>query len=430
MITSRFNVTFWTRVLSPSLLLVSTASSAAGFYLHEHSANGLGRAFAGQAAMAENATVLYSNPAAISAFKQRQLSIFASHVDPGIDVTGEVTLNSANGSVSVDASQSSISDSEVIPAAFYIQPIDEKWLAGIGLLANFGLSTDFDEDYNALHFGDRAEITVLNINPSLAYRYSDRFSIGVGVSFSHAEAELGTSVPNLVSNAVNNLVPAQAKIAQMEGDDWGYGWNIGLFWQPRQGTDIGLSYRSEVKFELEGELSSDVVAQYNQTGTLNLDLPAMAELAINQRVTDNWSVQSSINWFGWSSFDVLEAELADESTLLIGEEGFKNNWKYSLGTTYALSQAWTLRAGYAYDQGAATDAHRSLNIPDTDRQWYSIGASYQFSETGSIDLAWLNVKGKEASLTEHTRVGPLSSSLSARQKSSANILSAQVNVSF
>jgi long-chain fatty acid transport protein len=409
---------------------MSTASSAAGFYLHEHSANGLGRAFAGQAAMAENATVLYSNPAAISAFKHRELSIFASHVDPGIDVTGEVTLNSASGSINVDASQSDISDSEVIPAAFYVQPINETWTVGLGLLANFGLSSDFDEDYNALHFGDRAEITVLNINPSLAYRYSEHLSIGVGVSFSHAEAELGTSVPTLVSNAINNLVPAQAKIAQMEGDDWGYGWNIGVFWQPSQSTNIGLSYRSKVNFELEGDLSSDIVAQYNQTGILNLDLPAMAELAIDQRITDNWSVQSSINWFGWSSFDVLEAELADNSTLLIGEEGFENNWKYSLGTTFELSPDWTLRGGYAYDQGAATDEHRSLNIPDTDRQWYSIGASYQFSDSSSIDLAWLKVKGKEASLSEYTSVGPLSSSLSASQKSSANIFSAQINFRF
>lgn len=416
--------------IQSSMLFISTGASAAGFYLHEHSANGLGRAFAGQAAMAENATVLYSNPAAITQFDQANVSVFASKVEPGIDVTGEVTLTRGDNTITVDASQSDISDGEIVPASFYVQPINDTWSAGIGVFANFGLSTDFDDNYNALHFGDRAEIKVININPTAAYRYSDQLSFGFGVSAVYAEAELGTSVPNLVAAAVNNQVPAQAKIAQMDGDDWTYGWNIGVFWQPITGTDIGLSYRAKTKFELTGELSSDVVARYNQGGSLDLNLPNIAELAVNQQLTANWSVQTSLTWFGWSSFDVLEAQLDDGSTLLIGEEGFENNWKYSLGTTYQLNQAWTLRAGYAFDEGAATDQHRSLNIPDTDRHWYSIGSTYQFNDDISLDLAWLRLEGEEATLHEQTAVGPLSSSLHASQNSSADILSAQVNVNF
>lgn len=430
MITKQRKASAIALAIQSSLLLFSASSSAAGFYLHEHSSNGLGRAFAGQAAMPENATVQYANPAAMAAFDKANLSIFVSHIEPGIDVEGEVTISTPANSVTLDASQDDISDGEVIPAAFYVQPLNDKWTFGLGLLGNFGLSTDFDPNYNALHFGDKAEIKSINLNPSFAYKVSEQLSLGFGVSAVYAEAELGTSVPNVISAAVGGLVPAQAALAEMKGDDWGFGWNVGAFWTPTTSTTLGLSYRSTTNFDLSGDLSSDVVANYNQGGELKLELPDIAELALSQKVTDDLSIQASVNWFGWSSFDVLEAELDDGSSLLIGEEGFQNNWKFSLGTTYQLNSDWVLRAGYAYDEGAATREHRSLNIPDTDRQWYSAGSTYQLNESMNIDFALLKVVGKEAQLDEQSSVGPISSTLFAEQSSSATILSLQLNLTL
>lgn len=427
---SKFKLSLIAAGLQLGAIAFSSSTSAAGFFLHEHSANGLGRAFAGQAAMPENATVLYSNAAAITAFDEKQFSVFASYIDPGIDVEGEVTIGTPAGELTLDASQDSISDSEIVPATFYVQPINDKWSAGVGLFANFGLSTDFDDGYNALHFADRAEITALVINPTLAYKINDQLSIGLGISATHVEAELGTSVPAVISAAVGGLVPANAAIAKMEGDDWGYGYNLGIYWTPTDSTSIGASYRSTTRFTLEGDLESEVLAELNQGGTLNLDLPAQAELAINQQINDSLSIQASATWFKWSTFDVLNAELDNGEDLLIGEERFENNWKLSLGVTYALSNEWTLRAGYAFDEGAATDEHRSLSIPDTDRHWYSVGATYQLDDAINVDFGVLKVIGEKVDLTDQAAVGPLTSTLTASQESSATILSAQLNYSF
>ena len=144
--------------LSLSAVFMSESALAAGFYLNEHSANGLGRSFAGQAVLAENATVLYSNPAAMTEFDKATASIFVSYVDPGIDSEGTVTLTNQGQTMTMDASQEGVAGSAIIPSAFYVQPINEKVSVGFGAYSNYGLASDYDDNFNALHFANRAEI--------------------------------------------------------------------------------------------------------------------------------------------------------------------------------------------------------------------------------------------------------------------------------
>lgn len=409
---------------------ITTSAFGAGFYLHEHSANGLGRAFAGQAAKPENASVLVDNPAAITTLPDTQISAFVSYVDPGIDVEGNVNFATRNNTTNFAATQDDVSDGEVIPAIFATHKMHNGTSLGLGIFSNFGLSTDFDDNFNALHFGDRAEIKTIVINPSIAFKLSDEVSIGFGINATFAEAELGTSVPNIVSSFTNGLIPALSPIAQMEGDDWGYGWNAGIFWEASNDTNIGLSYRSSTSFDLSGEMSSAISEPLNQRGQLGLDLPAIAEVAFDHSLSDRVSVQVSANWFQWSKFDILTAELENGLNVLIGNEHFENSWKLSFGTTFVLSETWIARAGYAYDEGAATTEHRSLNIPDTDRQWLSAGVTHKFNNALVFDIAVVRVFGREANLTEDSSLGPVSSTLVASQNSSATILSAQVNYTF
>lgn len=416
--------------LSVSAIFMADSAMAAGFYLNEHSANGLGRAFAGQAAVAENATVLYSNPAAITAFDKENLSLFVSYVDPGIDSTGEVTLTNQGQTMTLDASQETVAGSAIIPAAFYVAPITDKLSAGYGLFSNYGLASDYDDNFNALHFSDRAEIKSVNFNSAIAYKVSNELSLGLGFNVVHSEAELGTTVPGVISQAVGGIVPAGAKIAQVKGDDWSFGWNLGVHWSPIESTQVGFSYRSEVDLTLSGEMKSDVVAAYNQDGSVDIDLPAVAELAVNHDLNEQLSIQASINWFGWSSFDVLEANLENGLDVLLKEENFKNARKYSVGATYVLDNTWTVRAGFAFDEGAVSDEHRSLSIPDTDRRWFSAGTTYTLNESLTLDAGVVKVLGKEAGVEEQTAFGPLSSTVQATQDASATILSAQLNWMF
>ena len=417
----------------------SSSALAAGFQVNEHSANGLGRAFAGQAATPENATILTTNAAAITQFETQQFSAVVSYIDPNVDISGELNTQVAtpDGAVvdlpPMSASEQNIADTAIIPAAYYIRPINEKLSFGIGAFTTYGLRTDYSDDYNALHFANDAEVKSVTLNPTLAYKVSDQLSLGLGISTTYAEAEISTATPKAIEAISGGSVPGNATIVGLEGDDWGFGWNVGLFWQPTQTTDIGVSYRAETELELDGEVSSDLRSELNLGGQLDLNLAAITEVAVNQEITNQWSVQASFVFTDWSTFEKLEANLENGSDLLLKEENFDDTWRGALGVTYKLDDVWTLRAGYAYDDGAVTTKNRSLSIPDTDRHWITAGASYAFNDTSTIDFGYAYLNGREANVNktnDRLQALGITSTITGRQSANAHILSVQYNASF
>lgn len=409
---------------------VSSQAIAAGFQVNEHSANGLGRAFAGQAAKPENASVLSTNPAAITAFDKPMVSVSANYINPNIDIDGTVDATIGGQTATLDASEDDIADAAIIPSAFYTTPVNDKLSLGVGLFANYGLSTDYSDDYNALHFADSAEVVTMTVNPTLAYKVTDTLSLGFGLSATYAEAEISTATPKAMGPLTGNMVPGNATILKLEGDDWGYGWNVGAFWQATSDTTLALSYRAETKLDLDGEVESHLSPALNQGGELALDLAAITELAVDHKINQKWSVQASAVHTQWSAFEKLEATLDDSTVLTIKREDFENTWRMSVGATYLYSDELTLRAGYAYDEGAVSFAHRSLSIPDTDRHWLTIGATYALNDTSSIDMAYGYIKGREANARQQRQVGPIVSTLTATEHANAHLLSVQYNVNF
>lgn len=420
-----------------ALACASSSVMAAGFQVNEHSASGLGRAFAGQAATPEDATVLTTNAAAISQFDRQQFSISASYINPNIDVEGslDATLQTPMGPMTqtFEASEDDIADSAIVPSAYYIAPVDDKWTVGIGAFTSYGLRTDYSDDFTALHFADTAEVKSVTLNPTVAYKLTDTLSMGFGVSATYAEAEISTSTPAALGQLTGGALPGNASILFLEGDDWGFGWNAGFFWQPLEGTSVGLSYRAETELELEGDVSSDLNAALNQGGGLDLNLAAITELAVNQKISDRWAVQASVVFTDWSTFDTLEMELDNGFRQTIKEENFDDTWRGALGVTYQLNREVILRAGYAYDDGAVTTENRSLSIPDTDRHWITAGLSYALADTQSIDLGYAYINGREARVakTDNTFAeAGFVSTFTGEQSANAHIFSVQYNSSF
>ena len=261
--------------------------------------------------------------------------------------------------------------------------------------------------------------------------------VGFGLNATFADAEISSAVSNslspVLSNALQTQVPANASIFKLEGDDWGFGWNASIFWQPSDKTNIGLSYRAETKLELEGEVSSNLTAGLNQPGSLDLNLAAITELAVDQKIDEQWSVQASLTFTDWSTFEKLEANLASGDDFLIKQENFDDSWRGAVGVTYILNDEITLRAGFAYDDGVVTVENRSLSIPDTDRHWYSGGLTYSMSEDTSIDVAYVFIDGREADI-DKTRplnsTGTFTSTFTGTQSATAHIFSVQLNTRF
>ena len=417
--------------------LFSSSVLAAGFQVNEHSANGLGRAMAGQAAKPENASILATNPAAITAFDKSQFSGQLSYLNPDVDIRGQMVTTVGEASIPSDASEDDIAKTALIPSLFYTTPVNDKLSWGLGLFTSYGLATDYSDSYNALHYADEAEIVSFTFNPAVAYKVTDELSLGLGVNVTYADAKISTSIPQLFGTVMGNPQLGNLTVVKMAGDDVGYGWNVGAFWQPVDGTNIALSYRAETQLTLEGDIESDLGVLnpqlgelYNQGGSLDLNFAAITELAIDQKINDQWSVQSSLNYTDWSTFEKLEANLDSGYDLLLKQEDFEDTWRFSAGVTYLYGDELTLRAGYAYDDGAVSKAHRSLSIPDTDRQWVSLGATYALTDATTVDLAYVYIKGREAEVSEQRAIGSIVSDLTATEHATANILSVQVNTAF
>lgn len=420
-----------------ALATVSSSSVlAAGFQVNEHSANGLGRAMAGQAAMPENASVLATNPAAIGVFTSAQFSGSVSAILPSVDVSGQTTssIQTENGNMVIASqatSEDDIADVAVIPSFFYVNPINDKWSVGVGAFSNYGLRSDYGDDFEALHFADTAEIKSFTINPAVSYKVNDALRLGFGLNVTYADAEISSSLPNSLTQVLG-VPTANASVFKLEGDDFGYGWNAGIFFQPTSTTNLALSYRAETKLELDGEVSSALSAELNQPGSLDLNLAAITELAVSQQLDAQWSVQASLVLTDWSTFEKLEANLASGDDFPIKEENFDDSLRASIGVTYVLNDEYTLRAGYAYDDGVVTVENRSLSIPDTDRHWVTGGVTYTMTDATTIDLAYAYINGREASINKTRPLGEtgITSTMVGSQSATAHVLSVQVNSRF
>ena len=423
---------FTKTLIAASLAVVSADSFAAAFQLAEQNVSGLGRAYAGEAAVADDASVVARNPALMSLFKDKQISV------AGIAVIPDVSLKGQSAAYGLDANSiddDSIAPSAFIPAGYFTMPLNDKVSLGFGAFSNFGLSTEFNDDYAAGSIAGETEIVTVNMNASASYKINEQFSVGLGLNYVYADAKV---VRNAGANPFG--IPANTQIAHLEGDDYGFGWNVGAMYQLDENNRFGFSYRSETDIDFEGEYSNQLpaavggLAGMTVPGELKLTLPAIAEFSGSHQLDKKLGVHYSILWNGWDSFQKLEAYTPSrEPPVFSKEENFSDSMRYSIGTDYQYSDALLLRAGIAYDESPADQSHLSISIPDTDRFWFSFGGNYAFSENSNIDLGVSILRGKTQNFTEKDSLAAsLGQNVSweYESKGHAVLLGAQYNYTF
>ncbi|WP_420745227.1 outer membrane protein transport protein [Photobacterium damselae] len=389
---------------------LTSNAMAAGFQLAEYSATGLGRAFAGEAAMADNASTQFRNPAMLTYLEGTQFSTGAIYVAPNIDVNGNLQLN---GHTIDSTSANNIANSAVVPNFYFSRPLNDKFTLGLAVGTHFGMRTDLGTNFTGSMFGNQAEVHTVEINPNLAYKINDQFSVGAGVRYVMGKGHFGAALPSSLPKAFAPYNPMYSPLAgqnlkYMEGDDSSWGWQVGAAWQINPANRIGVSYHSAVKLDLTGHASGaafDLKAGQHggsYAGSLPLELPASAEIASFHQITDALAIHASVNWTDWSSFEKLEANIPSlGGQVPIKQENWKDNYRFAIGTTYQLNSKVTLRSGIAYDTAAVNDANRTQTIPETDRTWYSIGAGYKWSENLTFDAGLTYIHAKKAHLNEN-----------------------------
>lgn len=423
---------FTKTLLASSMLVAAGAANAAAFQLAEVSTSGLGLAYAGNAAVADNASVVATNPALMTKFKSTEISAGGVYVNGNVNITGGSFLGQ-------DVKANDIIPSAIIPNLYVVAPINDRFAIGGGVNVNYGLKSEFDKKYSAGVFAGKTELSAININLSGAYNLGYGFSAGLGLNAVHAKAELERHF-----GATNPAAP-QAVTAHLKGETWGFGWNAGLTYDFNENNRIGVAYHSPVNLKFKGKYFDqrpvNVGGQAGATvdGKLDLELPAFWEVSTYHKLTDKFAVQFSYKRTDWSSFERLQAFRSSDGELLLDkEENFSDNSRIALGVSYDVLDSLTLRAGIAYDESASVKTP-SISIPDTDRTWYSLGATYHFTKNLSVDVAYAHLRGKATTFTEEQKtktvipnvgVKPVTLEGTFNTKSSANLYGLNLNYRF
>lgn len=426
--------------LATALLLVTAQSSAAGFQVSEHSASGLGRAFAGEAAVADNASVLARNPAAMSRFKKAEISVLGSFVAPNVDITGtqDAPIGQVLGRDKSALDADDIAPDAFIPATYFIQPVNDKVAVGLAMFSSYGVTTEYPDDYVAGSLGGTTELVTFNINPSVSFKATEQLSFGLGLNAVYGTASLERNYGDLIAAGAwaqtGNAGITQGahnpgqELFLLEGDDWGFGWNAGVLFEANENNRFALAYRSQVDLEFSGDFTKyspdGSVGLKTDTASLDLPLAATAEFSAYHKLTSAFAIAYGVVWTQWSSFEELKAVSTDcGGTCFIKEEHFEDNYRYALGAEYTIDSL-VLRAGIAYDQAAG---ETTLNIPETDRRWYTAGASYNVSSDFSVDFGLAYVASDDVEFKEADNYGQ---TYGFKSEGDAIIASAQANYRF
>ncbi|MGL4430098.1 MAG: long-chain fatty acid transporter FadL [Silvania sp.] len=393
--------------LAVAVAIVSTSAMSAGFQLNEFSSSGLGRAYSGEGAIADDAGNASRNPALITMFDRPTFSGGAVFIDPDVDVSGRSPFSGR----SLDADN--IAPTAWVPNLHFVAPINEQFGWGASVTSNYGLATEFNTNYPAGEYAGNTDLTTVNLNLSGAYRLNESWSFGLGVNAVYADAKIERYAGELTSP----LPKTSNKIASMKGDEWGFGWNAGILYEVDKNNRYGLSYRSEVKIDFDGDYKSGLVTAVNgrpgagvtvpwgtsgQTipGALTLNLPEMWEISGYNRIAPQWAIHYSMAYTSWSQFQELKATGNNGQTLFYKEESFHDAYRIALGTTYYMDDSWTFRTGIAFDDSPVPADNRSISIPDQDRFWLSAGTTYAFNKDASVDVGVSYMHGQKVTFNE------------------------------
>ena len=379
-------------VLTASALAASTAF-AAGFQLTEQSSLGLGRAYAGAGIVGDDLSAVHYNPAGMTLLPGTQIQAGTVYIDVDAEYSGNDGAEN-NGRMK----------GQLIPAGYTTYQVNDKLWLGFGMTVPFGMGTHYGRGWEENTSGTSAKIYTFDMNPSFAYKISDFISVGAGISVQYAKAKLG--------KMAFDLGPSDSLHSKVEGDSWDWGYNFGIMISPTDTMRFGLAYRSSIEHNASGHTKlagsgafSDLDGQIMSMDT-TIETPATVMLTGTWEATQDLRISGLIRWAEWSNFDTLSLEhglnagLKQNPAVAGGletveiENKWQDTWLFSVGADYRINDTWTVRGGIAYETGAVDDEkYRVAVIPDTDRLWLSLGASYHWSKQLQFDVAAAMLKG-------------------------------------
>jgi long-chain fatty acid transport protein len=401
---------------------------AGGFEVREQSAFFQGTAFAGTAAGGSSLSSVFWNPATSYIVGQgvttdSNYSLIMPEMNIHADrVTAPNTTNPfvgpgpviPGGDRDVDFGRDAI-----VPASYAAYRINDRLVAAVAMNGQYGLTTKPDNvNWIGSSLAQTSKVFSLNLNPSLSYQIAPGITVGAGVQVQYFELKtLRTAIYN-----------------GNDADDIAVGGTAGINITPFRGTSVGLGYRSRIQHDIKGDFdASPAAAAYVGSGDLSarIDTPDKVTLSIRQELSPQLRVLGTVEWTNWSLLGEVPVTIplgaiSNARGLTPGlDANWEDGWLYALGGEYDVNQKLTVRAGLAYEESPIQDdTSRLIQLPDNNRIWASIGATYNWSETTKINVAYSHVWVEDGDIDRTSLIGPEAGTfLGSAEDNGADIIS-------
>jgi long-chain fatty acid transport protein len=426
-------------------VLCAARAHATGYELREQSAVGQGAAFAGAAARGDDPSMIFFNPAAMAWLPGTQAAIIGSGIFPNSEaISGSATRNAALGGSRITGSLGGdIGVDAFVPAAYATTAIGTDWRFGLSVTTPWGLVTKSANDAISRYHGLTSSLRTIDIAPAVSWRPLPNLAFGAALNIQYASARLSNAVDFGAVGARAGLIPGSRDgRATVTGNDTSVGWQVGAQWEPLVGTRLGLAFRSAVFHGLKGDASFEGVPaplaglrDFAPTGAqAKLVTPETLTLGLQQRIDDRFTLLVGAEWTNWSRFQDLVVTFDNGRAPSVTQERWRDSWFLSLGGEYRWNEALTLRAGVAYDQTPVRTETRTPRIPDNNRIWLSVGASYTLRPGVILSAGYTHIFAPDATVNL-ADPGPggsnlLRGNLNSVYSASVDIVTAQLRFLF
>jgi long-chain fatty acid transport protein len=459
---------FTKTLLAVSIASASSMSHAASFALIEQSASGQGSAYAGAAALGEDASTIYFNPAGMTRLSGQQIVVAGHIISPNAKFTNQGSTDALG--TALPGPDSATGDPSFVPNFYYAAALPNDIHVGVGVNVPFGLATDYDDGWVGRYHTLHSEVTSINVNPSIAWKATDKLSVGFGVSIQYLDLELTNNIDsygaciNLASQSQGAFtgadcvnaglaglgIASQDSKVKLAGDSLELGWNAGILYDVDDKSRIGIAYRSAIKHNVSGDATYSLdprlqpfadnmsaASGFNilQNTTLEAaaNLPETFSLSYAGDIDEKWTALFDWTWTGWGGLDSITIIQAGG---VPGQEpalhlAYQNTNRYSVGVNFKPDSAWIYRGGLALDKTPIRSAETmSPRIPGNDRYWLSLGLGYVPASNWSVDVGYTHLFMSDSEINNNAGASSSNATLTGTYETSVDILSAQVNFNF
>lgn len=374
---------------APVVCLTASRARAAGFQVDEHDAGATGRAGA-VIASPRGASTVYYNPAGLAALSGVNVSAGVSLVAPS------ASYESPDGSLEVSAESRRFP----LPHLYASVPASDEVTLGIGVNSPFGLANEWPAESPGRTAVRKVQLISVFITPTAAVdlsQWAPGLMLGAGLALVPASVRLRRDI----------LFGEDTGVASLSGSAFGFGARLGLLYRPptRPEWSFGITYRSGVTLDFDGTADFDAPSIYRPAlppdgdGATSITLPQIFIAGVAYEPIDDWQIEVNGGWYGWSSYDRLDIELANgEVTRSVRD--WRDSLTLRIGTEYRFHERWAGRLGFIFDQSPVPSKTLDFQLPDDDRIDITAGAGFYVNDHLRVDAGalWVLPTSRETAM--------------------------------